>query len=134
MDLTNQIMLINSLFSINQLPMFLFFDNENDLLFLASKDARYEIDTLYHNSDETTQKWIDNHKRLIPLYKQIYQTYPNGYVHPSIIDNKLFILPKEDQSYIVITPHNKTVDIKIEDKTYKNINWADLKEHLQGLQ
>lgn len=133
MDLTNQIMLINSLFSINQLPMFLFFNNDDDLLFLASKDARYEIDTLYHNSDETTQKWIDNHKRLIPLYKQIYETYSNGYVHPSVIDNKLFILPKEDQSYIVITPHNKTVDIKIEDKIYKNINWADLKEHLQGL-
>ena len=110
--------------------MFLFFDNENDLLFLASKDTRYEIDTFYHNSDETTQKWIDNHKRLIPLYKQIY---PNGYVHPSIIDNKLFILPKEDQSYIVITPHNKTVDIKIEDKTYKNIKWANLKEQLQNL-
>ena len=82
----------------------------------------------------TPPKLRFNHKRLIPLYKQIYETYPNGYVHPSIIDNKLFILPKEDQSYIVITPHNKTVDIKIEDKTYKNINWADLKEHLQGLQ
>nr|DAV82067.1 MAG TPA: hypothetical protein [Caudoviricetes sp.] len=133
MNLKNKIMFINSLFSINQLPIFLFFDDEDEMLFLASKDARYEIDSLYHNNDDKTQKWLDSHNRLIPLYKQIYEAYPNGYVHPSIIDNNIVILPREDQGYITIKPYDKTVDIEFDDKVHKNINWSDLKDQLETL-
>lgn len=132
MNLTNEIMLINSLFSINHLPIFLFFNKEENLLFLASKDARYEIDSLYHNNDNFTKNWLENHKRLIPLYNEIYKTYSNT-VYPSIIDNNLVIQPSETEDYITIVPHNKTVDIKTPKTIQKGLKWTNLSKHLQDL-
>lgn len=132
MNLTNEIMLINSLFSINHLPMFLFFDKEEDLLLLASKDARYEIDSLYYNNDNFTKNWLENHKRLIPLYNEIYKTYSNT-VYPSIIDSNIVIQPSETEDYITIVPHNKTVDIKTPKTIQNGIKWTDLSKHLQDL-